>query len=101
MLAAEVGKGPFDHAGTEAQATGRQQGSGLAQIGEQALLEAGLFVVLHESAFIAGGVQHMKGMRKAEAIGIKIGLHSGLMHPGAHGIMRQQQPIEFLIEQFG
>jgi hypothetical protein len=38
-------------------------------------------------------------VRKAEAIGVQIGLTGGLMHPPAHDVMGQQQPVEFLAYQ--
>ncbi len=99
-FAVKGGKGTFDDARTEAQATRGQQAARLAQVGQQALHEAGTVASLHQGKLIAGGVQHMERMGEAEAIGIKVGLEGGLMHPGPHGVVRQEQSIEFLIEQF-
>ena len=38
-------------------------------------------------------------MREAEAIGIQVGLAGRLMHPPAHDVMGQEQPVEFLAHQ--
>ncbi len=98
LLAIEGGKRTFDDARTEAQTTGRQQCLGLAQVGQQAFAQAGQVERGHDGQLIAGGVQHVQSMSKAETIRIQVGLQGRLMHPGPHGIMCEQQPIEFLIE---
>ena len=99
LLAMKGGKSAFDHARAEAQATGRQQGLRLTQVGKQALVQAGPLARCDDGELIAGGVQHMQRMGQTEAIGIEVGLQSRLMHPGAYRVMSQQQPIEFLIKQ--
>ena len=100
LLAMERGKGAFDHARAETQATRGQQGLGLAQISEQALDEARQVVGGHDGKLIESSIQDVDGMGETEAIRIKLGLQSRLMHPSPHGIVSQKQPIEFLIDQF-
>ncbi len=38
-------------------------------------------------------------MGETELVGVQLGLRGRLMHPPAHGIVRKQQAIEFLIDQ--
>ena len=40
------------------------------------------------------------GMEEREPVGIFIGLQCGFVHQAADGIVRQQQTIEFLLDQF-
>ena len=53
LLAIEGGKRAFDDTWTEAQATGRQECLGLAQVGKQALLQAGQLVCRDQGELIA------------------------------------------------
>lgn len=101
LLAMKGGKGPFDHTWTEAQATWRKQGLGVAQISQQAFLQTRQVVGGDDGELVASRVQHMQRMGKTETIGIEIRLHRRLMHPGPYRIMGEQQAVEFLIEQFG
>ena len=101
LLETKGGKGPLDDARTETQTTKRQHRLGVAQISEHALLKTRQVVGGDDGKFIASGIQHLQRMSKTEAIRIQVGLHRRLMHPGSHGIVRKQQAVEFLIEQFG
>src|SRR6266516_3316382 len=60
LLAPEAGKGAFDDARAEAQATGRQQGLGSREVGEQTLVQAGQLAGLNKGELIAGAIQHME-----------------------------------------
>jgi len=98
-LAMERGISALDNARVKAEAAWGQQGGRFAQIGQESLLQPGDLLARDQGKLIAGGVQHLDGMREAETIGVQVGLAGGLMHPPAHDVMGQQQPVEFLSHQ--
>src|SRR5260370_40517212 len=101
LLPMEAGKSAFDDARAEAQATGRQQRLGITEISEQARMQAGQLAGLDDGELMAGGVQHMQSIAKTEAIRIEGGLQGGLMPPGPHRVVGQQQARECPSNQFG
>jgi len=98
-LAMERGISALDNTRVKAEAAWGQQGGRFAQIRQQALLQPRDLLARDQGKLIAGGVQHLNGMREAETIGVQVGLAGGLMHPPAHEVMGQEQPVEFLAHQ--
>lgn len=62
--------------------------AGSRTLGQQSLPQPGKLLAGDQGEGRAGGVQHLDGMREAEAIGVQVDLAGGLMHPPAHKVMR-------------
>ena len=82
-LAMERGIGARDCARIKTETARRQQRGWLAQLGQQSLCQGGKLLAGDQSKGRTGGVQHLDGMREAEAIGVQVGLAGGVMHPPA------------------
>src|SRR6266568_3685176 len=95
-LAMERGIGALDDARIKAEAARGQHGGRFPQIRQESCLQPGELLPRDQGKLRAGGVQHLDGMREAEAIGVQIALAGGLMHPPTHKVMRQEQTVEFL-----
>src|SRR6266851_7392910 len=67
-LAMERGISALDNARVKAEAAWGQQGGRFAQIGQESLLQPGDLLARDQGKLIAGGVQHLDGMREAETI---------------------------------
>ena len=100
VFATEVGKRPFDDARAEAQAARGEEELGFAEVRQQAHRQLRPLADIGDGELKAGRIQHLHGVREAEAIGVQIGVDGGLVHPGPDGRMGQQETIELLGEQF-
>src|SRR5712692_9148306 len=85
-LAMERGVGALDDARIKAEPARGQHSGRIAQIGQQPLLHSGKLLPRDQGKGRTGGVQHLDGMREAEAIGVQVSLTGGLMHPPTHKV---------------
>src|SRR5216683_3059646 len=76
-LAMERGIGTLDDARVKAEAAWRQQRGRFPQIRQESRLHPGELLPRDQGKLVTGGVQHLNGMREAEAIGVQIGLTGG------------------------
>src|SRR6266566_8165782 len=94
-LVTEMG-GMLEHAWIEPQTACRHQHVWVAQVSQHLLPETRLSRSRHQRSQQQRIAQHMHGMGEAETIGVQIGLGGGGGHEEAHGVVEQEQPIEFL-----
>ena len=100
-FATETSTDMFDHATIETQPPRSHQGARRGQVSTHTLEDAEGQLWGMESTLLDGLTQDVDGARKTDAIGVHVLALSRLQHQATHGIMGQQEGVEFLQDQLG
>jgi hypothetical protein len=100
-FATETSTDMFDHTTIEAQPSGSDQGARRGQVRTHALKDTERQFGGMQDTLDDGLTQDLDGAGKTDAIGVQALALGRPQHQAAHGIMRQEQGVEFLQDQSG